>query len=1329
MSTTAATETTLGADAMTQADARDESALHADESKLSRQALWERKLLDFSLRNNLLNTRLGKRAVQLVTFGIAGMEDRLHTGESYTLCSWPAERKRIEPDGGIYDSATQAAPLQAAATETLAGNGLLTYLTATELKSALTNLYRGARTALEENGACSLFIAIGMLRWYVSDRSEQPRYAPLLLMPVDIVRRGTVYVIRKRDEETIINTTLCEFLRQQYHLAVPSFATLPLDGNGVDVPLVLDAVRKAIGPEQRWQVLEETMLGLFSFGKFVMWNDIHSRAAEMLSNPIVASLVERRLKIAPAPSAIDAFTFDRECPPATVATPISADASQLQAIIDSGQGKSFILYGPPGTGKSQTITNIIANALYQGKRVLFVAEKMAALSVVHKRLSAIGLSPFCIELHSNKATKSHFLQQLAQAMEVTHGQSSEDFERRSQELFALRRQLNATAEAMHHTDASCGLSAYECIDRCLRIRQAHPQAEALRLTATPTCRIIGMPSGYSAPACDIDRLHTEQLSEVVATLRQLDALFATIGHPHGHPLAGFAPRDDHRETLSQTEATLRRVASSGARMDAPSIVDEWNSVNARWWLSRWIGKRSFVAKCRAIDNTLSASNITTFIESISALSHDADLTSILEHRREWAEWCQWAACRRQLIQDGWGIAVDYIEQGHSGSETATAIELGACEEWGHRIIDSSDALRQFQPLVFEDAIARYRQLTAHFQAITQTELYCRLAARVPSLEAEAASGSEVSTLKRNIANGGRGTSIRHLIEQTSHLLPRLCPCMLMSPISVAQYIDLSSQPFDLVVFDEASQMPTAEAIGAIARGKSLIVVGDPRQMPPTSFFSTTQVDEEEADIDDLDSVLDDCQALSMPSHQLNCHYRSRHESLIAFSNKEYYDGRLLTFPSPDDQQSRVSLVHVDGVYDKGGRRSNRAEAAAVVAEALRRLADDELSRRSIGIVSFSVAQQNLIEDLLIEQLAARPDLEARAYGGEEPIFVKNLENVQGDERDVILFSVGYGPDAEGKVSMNFGPLNNQGGERRLNVAVSRARHEMVVFSCLLPEQVDLRRSQAAGVVGLHKFLAYAQHGNAAAEASESAPAAGTPCAVAEAIAAHLASKGYTTTLGVGRSELKVDVAVHHPSHPDIYLLGLLIDTPARSLNSIARDRAITQPAVLKGLGWHLANVWSADYMRHPDRVHKAVEQAIADALADTPRPDDDVREAPLQLAPPEIIAAKPAARQTPRPASAATAGKGSTAKTKAAQATAAPVPANQLEESIVADTVVQIVEQQVAIPQDDLMRAAARALGFAHRGSRIDAALQKAIDRLVDGGHIDKEGDTLIAKG
>lgn len=369
-------------------------------------------------------------------------------------------------------------------------------------------------------------------------------------------------------------------------------------------------------------------------------------------------------------------------------------------------------------------------------------------------------------------------------------------------------------------------------------------------------------------------------------------------------------------------------------------------------------------------------------------------------------------------------------------------------------------------------------------------------------------------------------------------------------------------------------MPTSEAVGAIARGRAVVVVGDSKQMPPTSFFQAQNTSDDDVNIDDLDSILDDCMSLSMPSRYLSWHYRSRHESLIAFSNTNFYDGRLITFPSVDDQDRRVSFQHVDGIYDFGRTRSNKLEAKAIVDEVVKRL--ESQPELSIGIVAFSKVQSSLIEDMLTDTLAKHPELEKIAFGAErETLFVKNLENVQGDERDVILFSVGYGPDKNGKVSMNFGPLNQQGGERRLNVAVSRARYEMKVFSSLYAHQIDLQRTNALGVVGLKNFLAYAESGILPMPMAQLTEV--TPDPLIMKIADRLRAEGKQVDVNVGRSKFKIDIAVVDPQDSTRYTTAYISDGTRYYATPTARDRDIVQPAVLKSLGWNVDRIWTPDH--------------------------------------------------------------------------------------------------------------------------------------------------------
>ncbi|MBR5727475.1 MAG: hypothetical protein IKX39_02405, partial [Muribaculaceae bacterium] len=595
-----------------------------------------------------------------------------------------------------------------------------------------------------------------------------------------------------------------------------------------------------------------------------------------------------------------------------------------------------------------------------------------------------------------------------------------------------------------------------------------------------------------------------------------------------------------------------------------------------------------------------------------------------EHIGEWAEamaphikllgrdWKQWTDRAVELRTFKLYEVLDAVSHGQDADQVANAWKKGVYHRIITETLSENQLLASFSGPVFEDTIKRFKQLDFQFQQLTKKQLYNQLAQKLREYSANPSVYGLIGYLRRNIANRGRGQSVRNIMDHLAPALPHLCPCMLMSPISVAQYLDLNQPPFDMVIFDEASQMPTSEAVGAIARGKSLIVVGDPKQMPPTNFFNVNQVDDSEAVVDDLDSVLDDTIALDFPSRHLRWHYRSRHESLIAFSNSQYYDGRLITFPSVDDRDTKVTFIPVQGVYDYGRSRSNHAEAEAIVAEVLRRLSDKQLCKLSMGIVAFSISQQNVIEDMLMDAFTANPQLEELATNCEEPLFIKNLENVQGDERDVILFSIGYGPDSRGKVSMNFGPLNNSGGERRLNVAVSRARYEMMVFSTLQPEQIDLNRSKSLGVQGLKQFLEFARDGRTSYQTNTQEV---TPNIMAQQLAQLLDEKGFIVTTNVGRSKFKIDLAVIDPNNPDKYLLGILCDGKGYSDTKTVRDREVCQPAVLSMLGWNLMRIWIVDWYFNRQRVIQHVMDALQQAVAKPEVPDTPTEEGPTDEIP------------------------------------------------------------------------------------------------------------------
>ena len=1212
----------------------DLSKIKESKRELTKMDLWERKLLDFSLRNSMLNLYLRQRAIQFISFDVNIIEDHLQDGTEYVIAPKPDVDIEIPNEDRLIRS-KQLPELHELVTNDIEHHTLHSYHTDMGTRTILKNIYRASRNVIEETGANALYLAIGTLRWFETELSEKPRYAPILMLPVEMVYKKGNYYIRKRDEDVVLNITLIEFLRQNFDINIEGINSLPKDEHGIDVPLLFALFREALKDKKRWDVEEESILGIFSFSKFLMWNDIHNHRQELLENDIIRSLVNQKLEFNPEAIISDLKDADKEDKPDSLSLPVPVDSSQMAAVVEASRGHSFILYGPPGTGKSQTITNLIANALFHGKRVLFVAEKMAALSVVENRLQKIGLEPFCLEMHSNKITKRHVLDQLKKALSVSHIKKPEDYARTAEQLYEQRTSLIAYMEALHNVENADGLSLYDCIvryesidtealdfdtnDKELKekfsIKEFDNYKHLLHDRYNVIVDLVGQPCKHPLNGLNVTESNLSDISQLTQELKQAAETIQS----------GI----DNKEKLSTTAAKKAEITRDCSEAifneDINAWYNEWRKIKAQWFIPRFFGKKNFIKKLRNFNNLIVEQEVDSFLSKLldyNALHSEIDkineviakyfeikttedtlpsqrvISNCIERLENWSkhthqarDWYQWCAFKRELKDAGLAVVARKIEETEIPAGTLCDSFFKAMfKNLANEKIAQSPLLRTFEGSIFDETVARYRKLTEEFQELSKKELYAQLASQIPHVTDNINNSSELGLLNRNISNGGRGLSLRELMDQIPSLLPRLCPCMLMSPMSVAQFLDLSQEKFDFVIFDEASQMPTSEAVGAIARGKSVIVVGDPKQMPPTSFFVSTSVSEEEATIDDMESILEDCRTLGIPSLQLNWHYRSRHESLIAFSNNEYYDGSLITFPSADDQNTKVKYIHVDGVYDKGGHRSNRKEAEAIVKEIARRLEMPDHADNSIGVIAFSVVQQNLIEDLLMEMLETKLNLRMAADELYEPIFVKNLENVQGDERDIILFSIGYGPDKDGNVSMNFGPLNNEGGERRLNVAVSRARTEMMVFSALRSSQIDLRRSKAKGVEGLKHFLEYAEQQVLVLPSNTNSETKDT--VMAEQIAEALRKKSYVAHTNIGRSNFKVDVAISEDANSSNYCLGLLLDGENYHKTQTTRDREIVQPSVLKSLNWRIMRIWSVDWITNPNRVISRIEKFI-----------------------------------------------------------------------------------------------------------------------------------------
>jgi len=1359
---------------------------------------WKRKLLDLSLRNKLLNFKMSKGAVLLAAPDPGGLESRLASDRKIKILPTPGLLSGSDPrDAELRLQSVGNDVAHQHALEALARDEAHAPLAEEELNDRLLDLYRAARLSQEEGGANALHLAIGFISWTPTQGKGQRYRAPLLLAPVRLDRRTvrSGFRLAAHDDDARINPTLLEMLRQDFRLSMPELEKdLPAGENGLDVARIWRIAREYLKDVNGFELTDEVVLSIFSFSKHLMWKDLVDRTELLKKNPVVRHLIETPQQTYPGAHKPlpDERRLDQEVRLRDLFMPLPADSSQTAAVVAAERGHDFVLFGPPGTGKSQTIANMIVQLLAVGKTVLFVSQKTTALEVVRRRLDAVGVGDYCLEVHSAKAQKSEVLAQLRTAWERRAEGVESDWAQATDGLATLRDELNALVSALHRRHAN-GMTAYKAMGRVIALRAVAPD---LRLEFGEAARH--------------DEAALEQLREM---LKALLVTLRAVGSAPDHPLAGVGRREWSPAWRTEFVSAATAFANAAAaylktRDEAaaelgfapPSVLEAtpaWLSVailalkpEARDAV-RWLGEDSRTfrdgfaawrerrAACDAIAKRLTgpyrdgvfalpladilrehqlaadsffflragrlqvaAARLSPFAASKvpvdvgkdvpalmdldvarqAARAHDvllsqlrpawkgldtdpatfeaqfaweeaaraaatqlaardsnggsslaalgrlirerpsdlgthgpiADalkrlltafktvetararlvvcaepdpdwglakgeswLSAALARARLWAEnerlaprWCAYQQALHNARDAGLTALIDRLASGTLTAERLPdAFEAGYSRWWIEQIVEAEPALRGFVAERHEDAVARFRDADQRVANLARAVVVKRLGESIPPRSAFG-TDREFGVLNAEIIKRRRHMPLRQLFSNMPTALQRIAPCMMMSPLSIAQFLPPEARPYDVVIFDEASQIPVWDAIGAIARGKQVIVVGDPKQLPPTSFFDRSTGDGGNTDnIEDLESILDECLSASVPLKELTWHYRSQRESLIAFSNERYYGGRLITFPSPETDDKAVRYVNVPGgVYERGGGRVNRAEAQAIMTEVMKRLASTG-APETIGIVTFNAEQQRLIENMLDQARRANPALEPFfASTGQEPVFVKNLESVQGDERDVILFSVGYGPDSSGRVSQNFGPLNRDGGPRRLNVAITRARKELIVFATLRPEQIDLSRTRAAGVRDFKHFLEFAE-GGAPALAAASAPLNRDADSDFEReMRAAIEARGWTVHPQVGVSGMRIDLGVVHPEAPGRYLAGVECDGATYHRSATARDRDRLRQATLEALGWRILRVWSTDWWMDAESATNRLDQQLHAELADTTRRSAEAQE-------------------------------------------------------------------------------------------------------------------------
>ena len=1350
-------------------------------------------VLDLSLRNPLLNFRELKASGVKVTDEIPREVFRIMVRQGKVMYFQAAgAHGEGGPDDDRYDIPEELLSLMAEAESNFdqpadrhVDNKLQTPYPPDRIALRLRNTFRRAHLSIEEQGVNILYLALGQLLWYESDSSDLRRAAPLVLVPVELRKSsgGTRFNVRWTEEEIDGNLSLETKLQADFSIELPP---LP-DAEDLDVDAYLAGVTEAVAPQARWSVDSTAInLGFFSFSKLLIYKDLDSKAWPADSppgdHPLVGALYGEDGFREDPPTITDKDHLDELLDVSDMHPVVDSDSSQTLAVVDAKQGRNLVIQGPPGTGKSQTITNLIAEAIADGKTVLFVAEKMAALEVVKRRLDKVHIGDACLELHSHTANKRSVLHELKRTLELGEPQFR-DVQQDRNLLQSNRERLNEYARAVNAPIGAVGFTPNQVIGRAHQIRISHPRVEWPVLEMKDCARwtrqdfderrqLIGnlqaLVKSIGVPSQHIYwRSGCSQYTDTGQVRRKLEAALGALRlwRKHVSSLCKLLRpesmlRDPARAEVAMLVETARRILEAPGLKDVRHRSEEWSGrageiekmslqfleiaeihdtygsvlvpeawesdvsecrqtlsqLGAKWWRGlsgRYRSSRDLLRgmfrgdvpeqldrQVAVVDGILRVQrlrgNIADDKELLARLFPGFDLGSSLGGYRRPGETATWLLRLHADTADGEvdanihamldrDIDVEALEGNiqsvgdadHGLVEALGAIEsllewrtdrspdgvplvdhpFSAMENWitaahadvdalrgiirfnqmekqagdqgladavnlsigwrdaGWRLLDLfdlvcyehwiADAMRA-HPILFEldavtheETVNQFRKLDRSVFEENQAMVAQQHWTRVPHQYG----GGQRGVLQREFQKKRRHLPLRRLMSKAGNAIQQIKPVFMMSPLSIAKFIPPGSVTFDMVIFDEASQVRPVEAIGAILRSRQAVVVGDTKQLPPTSFFDRLDTgdedDEERSETADLESILGMFCAQGAPERMLRWHYRSRHESLIAVSNHEFYDSRLVVFPSPDkgQEETGLSLQHgPEWLYRRGrGGRVNVREAR-VVAQAVMAHARSS-PEFTLGVAAFSISQARRIEDEV--ELLRRKDGSCEDFfqaHPHEPFFVKNLETVQGDERDVILISVGYGKVEGGYMSMNFGPLNKDGGERRLNVLITRARRRCIVYANFNASDLDMRRSKARGVEALKAFLHYAETGVLGVSAP-SGREADSP--FESAVAAALRNRGHDIVHQVGSAGFYIDLAVVDPKRPGRYLLGIECDGASYHSSRSARDRDRLRQQVLEGLDWTIHRIWSTDWYLDPRRELAKAEEAIRGAAERT----------------------------------------------------------------------------------------------------------------------------------
>jgi very-short-patch-repair endonuclease len=1458
-------------------------------------------LLDLSARNRLISTpRDTSRSKRLDIIDERSEEVfRLLVREkkSFTFLPGRGEEVALKERDGILPGLAQPDE-DAPVADRHVDLRLQTRLTSEGLQTRLLDLSCEARTAIEEQGVSILYLALGFLKWFEAPSSDKARFAPLLLIPVELERPSAAskFRLKFRDEEIATNLSLKAKLWKEFQINLPDVP----DIDELSPQEYFDSVAKAIAVQPRWEVLQNDMaLWFFSFAKYLMYRDLSPENwpehAPLIQNRLLSSLLNDGFPDDP-PLCSDQDKIDELIPPENMIHVTDADSSQALVIEEVRRGRNLVVQGPPGTGKSQTITNMIATAVKEGKRVLFVAEKLAALEVVKSRLDRVGLGPVCLELHSHRANKRDVLDEIGRTMNLGRPKLN-GLPGTVDAVRNTRERLNQHAKLMNSPFAKSELAPFQLLGRLVGLYaqggkpvdfELPGAVEWTRKDFLEKCGLlqdfeihlkrVGVPNSHpwrgirlASPPLPtdlqqwitrIDDMRTRvqgaldsvhELSQLLH-VREQDSVHLRAAQSLGRIVAKLlqAPPMDRRQiadpiwesrcdaiaellaqgrTLAAIESRLAGVVSEIAwETDLTACRREVAAHGRSWlcWLRRGYREGiaclrgvmevdipgSHVERLKLIDTIIKAQKLRTLLDrkadsallgraafgenwngarsnwsglaaivdwekscrdeklpksirQIAARLKDAGacvqpmdrLNQCTERLRDglprlctqmcvdfaeafqteaveliplanlaarleiWSanpeslsKWVAFSIREAQLRAIGLGALLDRIRTGTIAGEAALPqFRLAYYEVLLRELFRTEPALATFDGETYEQCIAEFRKSDLERIGLAKLEVALAHYESIP----KGGGLGDMAVVRREIEKKRNIMPIRKLLKEAGEAVQAIKPVFMMSPISVAQFLEPGALTFDLLLIDEASQVSPVDAFGAIARATQVVVVGDSKQLPPTRFF-TKMLDDDLSDGEaissagDLESVLGLCLSRGVMPRMLQWNYRSRHHSLIAVSNREFYENRLFVVPNPadSDEENGLRFRYVEGgVFDRGGTATNRLEASAIAQAVIEHARTSP--GKSLGVGAFSVAQRDLIRDELeLLQRQTRGADEFFTPRRPEPFFIKNLENIQGDERDVIFISVGYARDASGFMAMNFGPLSTDGGERRLNVLISRARLRCEVFSSITAEDIDLDRGRSRGVAAFKTFLRFAKSG----VLDERAPTGRSFDSDFERqVSNALTGLGYKVDCQVGSSGFVIDLAVVDPNAPGRYVLGIECDGATYHSSRAARDRDRLREQVLVDRGWKIHRIWSTDWFHRPkEQLQKtvtAIERALSDLKAAGFK-EDATQNKPLS-----------ATNAIQRDQDSTVAPDGPTPEWVVPYAEAEFTPPvwiqiHQASVQELGEVVRRVVSMESPIHRDEIARRITSLCGLDRTGSRISEAVEDAINWLVRNGNV-----------